>query len=112
VTEQVLIQFPDSGKPSQNNNTCYQNISSLCFWEKRKHLHGIEFYKPYRFAFKIRDFGATTKPLKSFSHPLLPLQVKNSKMMNINWLKIKALFEVGFEYVCQKDDGLYFRKRK
>ncbi len=26
--------------------------------------------------------------------------------------KIKGLLEVGFEYVCQKDDILYFRKRK
>lgn len=26
--------------------------------------------------------------------------------------KMKALLEVGFEYVCQKDDLLYFRKRK
>jgi integrase len=26
--------------------------------------------------------------------------------------EIKALLEVGFEYVCQKDDMLYFRKRK
>lgn len=111
VTEQVLIQFPDSGKPS-HDNTCYQNISSLSFWKKRKHLHEIEFYKPYRFAFKIRDFGATTKPLKSFSHSLLLLQVKDSKMMNINWLKIKALLKVGFEYVCEKDGFMFFRKRK
>jgi len=67
------------------------------FLGEEKHLHGIESYKPYRFAFKIRDFGATTKPLKSFSHPLLLLKVKNSKkMMNINWLKIKALLEVGY----------------
>ena len=26
--------------------------------------------------------------------------------------EIKALLEVGFEYVCQKDDLLFFRKRK
>jgi hypothetical protein len=26
--------------------------------------------------------------------------------------EIKTLLEVGFEYVCQKDDMLYFRKRK
>jgi integrase len=26
--------------------------------------------------------------------------------------EIKALLEVGFEYICQKDDILYFRKRK
>ena len=25
---------------------------------------------------------------------------------------IKALLEVGFEFVCEKDDLLYFRKRK
>lgn len=75
-------------------------------------MHEIEFYKPYRFAFKIRDFGATTKPLKSFSHLLLLLQVRDSKMMDIDWLKIKALLEVGFEYICQKDDLMFLRKRK
>ena len=26
--------------------------------------------------------------------------------------EIKALLEVGFEYVCEKDDLYYFRKRK
>ena len=26
--------------------------------------------------------------------------------------EIKSLIEVGFEYVCQKDDLLFFRKRK
>jgi len=26
--------------------------------------------------------------------------------------EIKALLEVGFEYVCQKDNLIYFRKRK
>jgi hypothetical protein len=26
--------------------------------------------------------------------------------------EIKTLFEVGFEYVCQKEDKRYFRKRK
>ena len=26
--------------------------------------------------------------------------------------EIKALLEVGFEYVCEKDGVLYFRKRK
>jgi len=26
--------------------------------------------------------------------------------------EIASLLEVGFEYVCQKDDFLYFRKRK
>jgi len=26
--------------------------------------------------------------------------------------EIKKLLEVGFEYVCQKDDVLFFRKRK
>ncbi len=26
--------------------------------------------------------------------------------------EIQMLLEVGFEYVCQKDDILYFRKRK
>ena len=25
---------------------------------------------------------------------------------------IKALLEVGFEYICQKDDLMFFRKRK
>jgi len=59
-------------------------------------LHEIEFYRPYRFAFKIRDFDTTTKPLKSLSDSLLLLQVRDSKMMDIDWLKIKALHEVGF----------------
>jgi len=57
-------------------------------------LHEIEFYRPYRFAFKIRDFDTTTKPLKSLSDSLLLLQVRDSKMMDIDWLKIKALHEV------------------
>jgi len=26
--------------------------------------------------------------------------------------EIKALFEVGFEYICKKDELYYFRKRK
>jgi len=26
--------------------------------------------------------------------------------------EIKSLLEVGFEYVCEKEDTLYFRKRK
>ena len=26
--------------------------------------------------------------------------------------EIKKLLSVGFEYICQKDDVLYFRKRK
>jgi len=26
--------------------------------------------------------------------------------------RIKALLEVGFEYVCEKDDLMFFRKRK
>jgi hypothetical protein len=26
--------------------------------------------------------------------------------------EIKALLEIGFEYVCEKDGFLYFRKRK
>jgi integrase len=29
-----------------------------------------------------------------------------------NHKKIKALLEVGFEYVCQKDGSMFFRKRK
>jgi hypothetical protein len=26
--------------------------------------------------------------------------------------EVKALLEVGFEYICQKDDLMFFRKRK
>jgi hypothetical protein len=26
--------------------------------------------------------------------------------------EIQALLEVGFEYICQKDDLMFFRKRK
>ena len=29
-----------------------------------------------------------------------------------NQEEIKALLEVGFEYICEKDDLYYFRKRK